>query len=213
MNFYKFHLGDYYKKTSHLSMLEDGAYRRLMDAIYLREGPLPADREQVHRLVKAFTKAEKTAVDLILAEFFVLTDAGYTNARCDEELSETKERRERARQSGLASGRSRKRSTTVERPSNERSTSHKPLASNSSSRARDTEPVTGHHRVIALELLDRGKANLSAWERRFLEDLCAKTSITSKMQITLDGIAVKAGINCDAVMAVIFQRELSQVGA
>ena len=203
MNFYKFHLGDYYKKTSHLSMLEDGAYRRLMDTIYLREGPLPADREQVHRLVKAFTKAEKTAVDSILAEFFVLTDAGYTNARCDEELAETKERSERARQSGLASGRSRKRSTTVERPSNERSTSHKPLASNSSSssRARDTEPVTSHHRVIALELLDRGKANLSAWERRFLEDLCAKASITSKMQATLDGIAVMVGVNVDSVMA------------
>lgn len=201
MNFFKFHLGDYYKKTSHLSMLEDGAYRRLIDAIYLREGPLPADTEQVHRLVKAFTKVEKTAVDSMLAEFFVLTDAGYTNARCDEELAETKERREKARQSGLASGRSRKRSTTVERPSNERSTSHKPLANNSSSRARDTEPVTGHHRVIALELLDRGKANLSAWERRFLEDLFAKASITSKMQTTLDGIAVKVGINVDAVMA------------
>ena len=125
-------------------MLEDGAYRRLMDTIYLREGPLPADREQVHRLVKAFTKAEKTAVDSILAEFFVLTDAGYTNARCDEELAETREKSERARQSGLASGRSRKRSTTVERQANERSTSHKPVTSNqsSSSTARATRNLS-----------------------------------------------------------------------
>lgn len=63
MNFFKFHLGDYYKKASHLSMLEDGAYRRLIDAIYLREGPLPADKVQLYRLVKAFSKEEKRAVE------------------------------------------------------------------------------------------------------------------------------------------------------
>lgn len=203
MNFYKFHLGDYYKKTSHLSMLEDGAYRRLIDAIYLREGPLPADREQVHRLVKAFTKAEKTAVDLMLAEFFVLTDAGYTNARCDEELVETKERSERARQSGLASGRSRKRSTTVERQPNERSTSHKPVTSNqnSSSTGRAQSPVTGQHRAMALDLLDRGKASLTPWERNFLEDLCGKSTITPRIEERLTEIGNKIGFNANELMA------------
>ena len=203
MNFYKFHLGDYYKKTSHLSMLEDGAYRRLMDTIYLREGPLPADREQVHRLVKAFTKAEKTAVDSILAEFFVLTDAGYTNARCDEELAETRERSERARQSGLASGRSRKRSTTVERQANERSTSHKPVTSNqsSSSTARARRPVIGQHRAMALDLLDRGKASLTSWERNFLEDLCGKSTITPRIEERLAEIGNKIGFSASELMA------------
>ena len=31
MNFYKHHLGDYYKDTVHLSWMEDCAYRRLLD--------------------------------------------------------------------------------------------------------------------------------------------------------------------------------------
>lgn len=198
MNFYKFHLGDYYKKASHLSMLEDGAYRRLMDAFYLREGPLPADREQIYRLVKAFSKQEKAAIDLILGEFFSLTDAGYTNARCEQELSDTRERSEKARQSGLASGRSRKRPTDDERTLNGRSTSHKPLAK-SSSTAR--EKVTGRHRVIAADLLDRGKATLSGWERNFLTDLIGKAEITPKMQANLDGIAAKIGLNAETVMA------------
>lgn len=42
MNFYEHHLGDYMRDTAHLSMIEDAAYRRLLDAYYIREAPLPA---------------------------------------------------------------------------------------------------------------------------------------------------------------------------
>ena len=63
------------------------------------------------------------------------------------------------------------------------------------------EPVTGKHRAIALTLLDRGKASISGWERKFLEDLCGKPSISAKMQATLDTIASKVGVNSDAIMA------------
>ena len=69
----------------------------------------------------------------------------------------------------------------------------------SSSSAR--EPLTGRHRAIAANLLDRGKANLSSWERKFLEDLCGKTTITPKMQTTLDAIAAKVGLTTVEVMS------------
>jgi uncharacterized protein YdaU (DUF1376 family) len=215
MNFYKFHLGDYYKKTSHLTMLEDGAYRRLIDAIYLREGPLPANREQVYRLVKASSKAEKTAIDSVLSEFFTLTDAGYTNARCDEELDAVRAKSAKASQSAGRRWSNANADAMAMRTHSDGNASHKPVTKTSSSTepperfppARETSqppasaPVTNRHRIVAADLIDRGKAELSAWERRFLEDLCGRSTISAKMQTTLDGIAAKIGLNVNDVMA------------
>jgi len=201
MNFYKFHLGDYYKKTSHLSMLEDGAYRRLMDAIYLREGPLPANIEQIYRLVRAFTDVEKAAVVSVLAEFFTLTDAGYTNARCDEELARIKEKSEKASQSASTRWSNANASPTAVRTHSDGNASHKPVTSNQDSSARASQPLTNIHRMIALDLLDRGKADLSPWERKFLENVCRRSTLTDKMQATFDSIASKIGLTADSVLA------------
>ena len=96
MNFYSFHIGDYSSATRHLSWDEDMAYRRLLDAYYMREGPLPADKRQVYRLVVATSKAQREAVDVVLEEFFSLSDAGWSNQRCDEELASVRIKREKA---------------------------------------------------------------------------------------------------------------------
>ena len=45
------HLGDYAKDTAHLSMLETGAYRLLLDRYYGTEQGIPAD--QAHRIARA----------------------------------------------------------------------------------------------------------------------------------------------------------------
>lgn len=71
----------------------------------------------------------------------------------------------------------------------------------SSSSARERSKVLAKHRVIAADLIDRGKATLSQWERKFLEDLIGKPDISPKMQATLDAIAAKVGLNLDALMA------------
>lgn len=73
--------------------------------------------------------------------------------------------------------------------------SHKPESSSA------REPMTNHHRIVAADLMDRGKGRLSTWETRFLEDICAKSTITPKMQATLDGMATKVGFNIETVMA------------
>lgn len=36
MNYFPFHVGDYAAHTAHLEPLEDLAYRRMLDAYYLR---------------------------------------------------------------------------------------------------------------------------------------------------------------------------------
>ena len=86
MNYYKHHLGDYLRDTAHLSMLEDAAYRRLLDAYYVRERPLPANVTDCCKLARATTKPERTAVGTVLAEFFTLAIDGYHQARADSEI-------------------------------------------------------------------------------------------------------------------------------
>jgi uncharacterized protein YdaU (DUF1376 family) len=93
MNYYAFHIGDYAGATRHLSWDEDIAYRRMLDAYYTREAPLPADRRALYRLVGAGDKRQREAVDAVLAEFFTQdADGGWRNRRCDEEIAKAEER-------------------------------------------------------------------------------------------------------------------------
>lgn len=87
MNFYAHHLGDYASDTAHLSMLEDGAYRRLLDIYYKQERPLPIEVAQVQRLARAQSKEERRAVEQVLREFFHETAEGWRHRRCDEEIA------------------------------------------------------------------------------------------------------------------------------
>lgn len=83
MNYYEHHIGDYAEATSHLSILEDGAYSRLLRKVYATERPLPADIGRVQRLIGARTDAERAAVETVLQEFFDLRDDGWHQERCD----------------------------------------------------------------------------------------------------------------------------------
>lgn len=86
VNFYKHHIGDYATATAHLSWDEDMAYRRLLQVYYQHEKPIPLDKRAIYRLVRAQTKAQREAVDVVLAEFFDPQDDGWHNERADEEV-------------------------------------------------------------------------------------------------------------------------------
>lgn len=90
MNYYPHHIGDYLKDTAHLTMIEDGAYRRLIDLYYLHEQPLPIEKRQVYRLARASSPAEKKAIDTILGEYFSPGEEGWMHRRCEEELSRSR---------------------------------------------------------------------------------------------------------------------------
>src|SRR5690349_965307 len=77
-------------------MIEDGAYRRMMDAYYSTEKPLPSDRRALYRLVKAQSRVEKVAVDTILKEFFEESQDGWRNKRCEEEITKAREKSSKA---------------------------------------------------------------------------------------------------------------------
>jgi uncharacterized protein YdaU (DUF1376 family) len=97
LNYYPLHIGDYLRDTSHLSMLEDGAYRRMLDLYYASERPLPLNLDGLYRLLRAKSKAERDAVDTVLAEFFRRQDGGWHNARADEEIARAREKSGKAK--------------------------------------------------------------------------------------------------------------------
>jgi uncharacterized protein YdaU (DUF1376 family) len=123
VNYYEHHLGDYMRDTAHLSMLEDAAYRRLLDAYYVRERALPADLRECYKLARASTKPEREAVAYVLREFFTLGDDGHHQGRADAEIARFKAKSEKAR----ASINTRWERTRAEaKTNNERSTNVQP---------------------------------------------------------------------------------------
>lgn len=102
MHHYQHHIGDYEAATAHLSWHEDLAYTRLMRVYYRDEKPLPLVFDLVCRKVRAVSKSQREAVETVLNEFFVKSDDGWHNKRCDEELERYREKSAKAKASADA---------------------------------------------------------------------------------------------------------------
>ena len=95
MNFYPFHIGDYVVHTRHLTLMEDLAYRRLIDLYYTTEQPITLDVEKASKLIGMRDHIKE--VSEILSDFFLKSEDGYRNSRCDKEISVYKAKADRAR--------------------------------------------------------------------------------------------------------------------
>jgi uncharacterized protein YdaU (DUF1376 family) len=115
MNYYPFHLGDYASHTGHLEPMEDLAYRRMLDAYYLREGQLPKDVTEIARLVRL--RDDAATIRDVLNEFFEQTPEGWRHVRCDEEILKMQDKQAKARASAYASVSARK--AKAQHPHNE----------------------------------------------------------------------------------------------
>jgi len=126
LHYYSFNIGDYASHTRHLTLLEDLAYRRLLDLYYLHEQPLNECSTTVARLINMRDNVEEVAA--ILVEFFDHEEGvGYINPRADAEIEKFKSKQEAASRAGKASAQRRlnKRSTVVQPTNN-----HKPITNN-----------------------------------------------------------------------------------
>jgi len=108
MHYYQHNIGDYRRDTSHLSLLEHGVYRQLMDMYYLSESPIPRETQLVFRRLSARTNDEQKAIEIILSEFFYLTDEGWSHKRCDSEIAVYRDKADTARANGKLGGRPKK---------------------------------------------------------------------------------------------------------
>lgn len=97
---YAHYPGDYGRDTAHLSLVQHGAYRLLLDHYYSTAAPLPSDVTALHRICRAFDQSEKDAVNSVLSGFFELRADGYHNNRADLELARRAEQHERLSNSG-----------------------------------------------------------------------------------------------------------------
>lgn len=103
MKFYKRFPGDINIKTGHLDPAEFGCYDRLLDHYYATEAPIPTDG--AYSICRAVKPEHRRACDKVLAQFFVLTDAGWAQRRADEVIAEALPRIEAARENGKKGGR------------------------------------------------------------------------------------------------------------
>jgi uncharacterized protein YdaU (DUF1376 family) len=87
MNSYSHDIEAYQKKTAHLSMAEHGAYLLMLHIYYVTEKPLPTGKA-LYRVVRANSKAECAAVDVVVKQFWHESAGGLVNARADKVIAE-----------------------------------------------------------------------------------------------------------------------------
>ncbi|WAW09732.1 YdaU family protein [Oxalobacter vibrioformis] len=98
MNFYKHFIGDYQRDTGHLSLMEHGAYRLMLDTFYATQKPLPKDRRTLYRLLRAESAAERKAIDLVISQFWLAGKKGLVNLRAETEIGKAQKQAEVNRQ-------------------------------------------------------------------------------------------------------------------
>jgi uncharacterized protein YdaU (DUF1376 family) len=119
MHYYQFNIGDYLSHTKHLDLMEDLAYRRLLDLYYLHERPLNSGVASVARQIGM--RDHETEVKTVLEEFFDLSDDGWINQRADKEIKHFHSKIDQASRAGKASAERRisARSTDVQLTNNQ----------------------------------------------------------------------------------------------
>ena len=108
MHYYSHNVADYRKDTAHLSLLEHGIYRQLLDSYYLDEKPI--ETQQVIRRLSIKTQEEELALKNVLDDFFTLSECGkyHHHVRCDSEIVKYKGKAETSRTNGSKGGRPKK---------------------------------------------------------------------------------------------------------
>lgn len=135
MHYYQFNIADYRKDTIHLSHLEHGIYRQLLDEYYLNEKPIKT--QQVIRRLRILTQEEKTALENVLNDFFEhdAQEDSWSHKRAEESLEAYKAKAEISRVNGSKGGRPKKPKKTQQVNSGlpketQAKGNHKPLTNN-----------------------------------------------------------------------------------
>lgn len=163
----------------------------LLDKYYIEERPLPADLKAVQRLIGARTDEERQTVEIILKEYFELTDDGWRSSKCDEVISAAQARIEVARTNGKRGGRPK---------SNPEETQRKPsgldmgLQNETQTKAYQS-PSTKHQAPV--EDVDDARAKLDRLDGDLRDAAGAALDPTSTGLMVLDRPLAWAEAGCD----------------
>jgi uncharacterized protein YdaU (DUF1376 family) len=86
LHFYQKNIADFNNATRHLTRVERSLFSDAIELYYDTEKPLTLDFDRLCRLLLANSVEEKSALRDVLNEFFIITDDGYFNKRCNEEI-------------------------------------------------------------------------------------------------------------------------------
>jgi uncharacterized protein YdaU (DUF1376 family) len=131
MHYYKFNIADYRKDTGHLSTIEHGIYRQLIDWYYLDEQPIPEETQMVIRRLRLGSD-EVMFLQNVLSDFFVLGKKGYEHKRIEVEIQDYQEQAEKNKNNGKLGGRPKKTQVVIDGLPDEsqNNPNHKPLTIN-----------------------------------------------------------------------------------
>ena len=98
MHYYKFEIATWHLHTSHLSLIEEAVYWRLINFYYDTETPIPEETQSVIRRLRLIEYSDIVAS--ILLEFFVLQDDGWHQKHCDDKIFEYHENAKKNKANG-----------------------------------------------------------------------------------------------------------------
>lgn len=102
--YFRFYPTDYDADTSHLTMLEDGAYSRLLRVCWMTPGcSIPDDEAWIFRRLRVRGDDEKQAIRSVVNEFFQKSEGRILNDRLTREFEQAVERQELASENGKKS--------------------------------------------------------------------------------------------------------------
>lgn len=202
MRSYLFHLGDYSTHTSHLSPMEDIAYRRLIDLYYLHESPPIGTPEQISRRIRM--PKETAAVQQILNEFFCqelseidgVSTIVWRHKRCDEEIEKFQELRENGRKGAEKrwhKGGDREAIATPSPPQCDPNANHEPLTMNH-------EPHTSTNRRSNTRIACPEDVTASVWQAWVDLRRSKRAPISDVALSRIRKEASKAGMSLDAAL-------------
>ena len=161
MHYYKFNIADYRKDTVHLSTIEHGIYRQLIDWYYLDEQPIPEETQVVIRRLRLGSEEVKFLQN-VLSDFFVLGKTGYTHKRIEVEIRDYSEQAEKNKNNGKLGGRPKKTQSVISGFPDE------------SQNNPNHEPLTINHKPIEKKTLGKRLASDFSFPKEW-EDFCQQT--------------------------------------
>ena len=191
MHYYQFNIGDYASHTRNLSLLEDLAYRKLLDEYYLHEHPLNGSITDVARQIGM--KEHQDEVGFVLKSFFTDTDDGWVNKRADRQIAQYASKLDQASKAGKASAERRRNagSTDVQLTNN-----HKPITNN-----QELLTSTIKTNTVAQSACNRPEeVSESIWQDFLVLRKAKKAPLTASALKGIEREAKKAGMNIEEAL-------------
>lgn len=151
MHYYEFNIGDYRRRTTHLTPIEHYIYRTLLDWYFLDEKPLKADIDYLLRIL-GLPKRNSQQLQNVLQDFFVEVDGVYHNKRADEMLAKYKTKQETNSENGKKGGRPSKKTDenqiSMQDDAKQSVSDVKPTENRHETEIKPTEKATNNHKPI-----------------------------------------------------------------